>query len=133
MCPISKLRSKSRKAFRNTASKAHIPKYPQIKSMTNVAFQSLQDNNEAISYDGDAIDLYLDTCVTGALTGYKSDFVEGTFVEKDLGYSSTAAGTTQITGYGIANYVISDDYGRKFNLKIPANYAENCPYRLVSP
>jgi hypothetical protein len=98
-----------------------------------VAFQSIQDCNDIISYDGDAVDLYLDTYVTGALIGYKSDFIEGTIEMKDLGYSSTAAGSTKITGCGVAHYILSDDYGRKCDLKIPANYSEDCPYRLVSP
>ena len=54
----------------------------------------------------------------GALTRYKLDFVKGTFVEKDLGYSSTAARMIKIRGYRIANCIISDNYRRKFNLKI---------------
>ena len=77
--------------------------------------------------------MYLDTCVTGGLTGFKSNFVEGTFVEKYLGNTTTAAGTSKVSGYGIAHYILSDDYGRTANLYVPINYSEGCKFRLVSP
>ena len=110
-----------------------VAKLNKNASKDKVAFQSLQDCNDLISYDGDSVDLCLDTCVTGALTGCKSDFIDGTFIEKDLGYSLTAAGSTKISGCGIAHCILSDDYGQKYDLKIPANYSEDCPCRLVSP
>ena len=50
-----------------------------------------------------------------------------------MGYSLTAAGSTKISGCGIAHCILSDDYGQKYDLKIPANYSEDCPCRLVSP
>ena len=93
----------------------------------------IQDCNDTTSYNGDTVDLCLDTCITGALTGYKSDFIEGALEMKDLEYSSTTTGSTKITGSGEAHCILSNDYGRKCDLKIPANYSEDCPSRLVSP
>ena len=87
-----------------------------------IAFQSIASCDNPENFDSYAVDLCLDTCVTGGLTGYKQHFAEGTFVEKDLGNATTVAGTSQVSGYGIAHYVLSDNYGRTADLKVPMNY-----------
>ena len=68
----------------------------------------------------------------GALVEFKSDFKEGTFQEKDLGHSSTAA-RIKIIGCGIVKYILSDNYSRKAVLRILANYSKNVLHRQVSP
>ena len=77
--------------------------------------------------------MYLDICITGGLTEYKSDIIKGTFVEKYLGNTTIAIGKSKVLGYWIAHYILWDYYDRTTNLYVLINYLEGYQFQLVWP
>ena len=97
-------------------------------------YKALQSNTtNIISFDSDSVNVFLDTCVTKALTGFKSDFIKGTFQEIDLRRTDTILGSTELTRRGTVIYNIPDDNRKTYPLKLNMNYLPTCKYRLISP
>ena len=59
----------------------------------------------------------MDTCVTGGLTGFKADFIPGTYHETTRAKTNTAAGEAAIIGQATASYFFLDNNGEIFTLK----------------
>ena len=46
--------------------------------MNSAAFTNTATTRHLVTFDSDTVKLYIDTCVTGGLTGFASDFIPGT-------------------------------------------------------
>lgn len=66
-----------------------------FKDLDIKALNNTYENGEAIRFDSDSASLYVDSCVTGGLTGFKQDFIEGTCVDVEERTSDTTAGKHQ--------------------------------------
>ena len=98
-----------------------------------IALNNTYDNGEVVRFDSDSVSLYIDSCVTGGLTGFMKDFVEGSCVEIEERSSNTTTGTTSIISQGIAAYTLKDNDGEPHILYTKMAYAPNSKYRLMSP
>ena len=76
---------------------------------------------------------HLDSCVTAGLTGFKSDFIEGSHAEVTERSSDTTTGKAIIIGEGIAAHTFKDDTGELCTIKTHVTYAPSSKYRLMSP
>ena len=84
-------------------------------------------------FDSDSSHLHLESCVTGGLTGFKRDFIEGSYAEVAERSSDTTAGKSIIIGEGIAAWTFKDDTGELCTLKTHVAHAPSSKYRLMSP
>ena len=55
-------------------------------------------NSNVITFYTDAVHLHLDTCTTKGFTGFKEDFIKGTFIRKDLGVTAAESEPACIAG-----------------------------------
>lgn len=99
----------------------------------NIAFNNTGEEETVMKFDSDSVNLYIDSCVTGGLTGFKGDFVEGSCTDVPEKAMDTTAGKTTIIGEGIAAYRFVDDGGEPFTLYTKMSYAPQSKYRLLSP
>ena len=105
----------------------------KAKDLDPKSLNNTQDDGEVIHFDSDSVNLYIDSCVTGGLTGFKTDFVDGTYVEVEERSSDTTTGKTSIIGEGIAAYSIKDDNGDDYTIFTKMSYAPSSKYRLMAP
>ena len=83
-------------------------KFPEnsnnLLNMKDLDLKSLNNAtaDELMEFDSDSFHLHLDSCVTGGLTGFKSDFIEGFYGEVAERSSDTTVGEATTTGEGIA-------------------------------
>ena len=104
----------------------------QLKDLNFKALHNTHDNGEVVRFDSDSVSLYIDSCVTGGLTGFMQDFMEGSYVEIEERSSETTTGKTSIIGQGIAACTLKDDDGELYLLYTKMAYAPNSKYRLMS-
>ena len=83
--------------------------------------------------DSDPSYLCLDSCVAYGLTGFKSDFIEGSYAEVAERSSGTTTGKDITIGEGIAAYTFKEDAGELCTLNIHMAYASSSEHRLMSP
>ena len=107
----------------------------QLLSINNLQFTSLNNtsDDEVMLFDSDSTNLYVDSCVTGGLTGFKSDFIEGSYVEVAERSSDTTTGKAVTIGEGVAAYTLKDDDGELCTLKTKMAYAPSRKFRLMAP
>ena len=55
-------------------------------------------------FDSDSSHLHPESCIAGGLTGFKSDFIEGSYAEVAERSSNTITGNAIIIEEGIASY-----------------------------
>ena len=84
-------------------------------------------------FDSDSSHLCLDSCVTTGLTGFKSDFIEGSYAEVTERSSDTTTGKVITIEEGIAAYTFKDDTGELCTIKTHISHAPSSKYRLMSP
>ena len=101
--------------------------------ITSLALNSADDGGEVIKFDTDSASLCIDSCVTGGLTGFKSDFIEGSYQEIAERSSDTTTGKTAIIGEGISANKLKDDNGDSFTLLTKMACGSQIKYRLMSP
>ena len=56
------------------------------------ALNNTYDDGEVVRFDSDLASLRVDSCVTGGLTGFKQDFVEGACVDIEKRSSDATTG-----------------------------------------
>ena len=100
----------------------------------------LQTNQEsystdAVSFDSDTALVYLDTCATGSMSPFESDFVPGTFtINSEATGVEGSGGSLELQGYGTVRYTVHDDDGRSHIIEIPNTaYIPQLKYRLLAP
>ena len=62
-----------------------------------------------MTFDSNSTHLCLDSCFTGGLTGFKSDFVEGSYADLPKRSSDATAGEVFAISEGIADCTLKDD------------------------
>ena len=107
--------------------------FNHFEDLNYKALNNTYDDGEVVRFDSDSVSLYIDSCVTGGLTGFKQDFVEGTYVDIEERSSDTTTGKMSIIGEGIAAYLLKDDNGEPYLLYTKMAYAPNSKYRLMAP
>ena len=91
---------------------------------------------DVILFDTDTAMLFLDSCVTGAVTPFIDDISTGTFIPNrdSNNVIHGSGGIFQNTGTGTATYTIRDDNGFPFTLRIPNTVVSpQVSYRLCAP
>jgi hypothetical protein len=86
-----------------------------------------------VSFDKDSVNLYLDICITKALTSFKSDFIEDLFIKENLGTIATTTNLAAITTYSITHCIITDSMDKIYLLKIAMNCTIDYSFNLVLP
>ena len=86
-----------------------------------------------MAFDSDSSHFYLDSCVTGGLIGFKSDFIDGSHAAVTERSSDITIGKATVIGEGIADHAFKDDAGEPYTLKTHVAYALSSKYRLMSP
>jgi len=106
---------------------------PERKPSKHLTLKSDSHDPYKIAFDSDSFEVFLDSCVTQALTGFKLDFIENTFQESKHVAIDTALGSMAITGKDVARFCIQDDDGDFVQLQVPIHYSSKCKYRLITP
>ena len=107
--------------------------FQPINNIKYIVFNNTDDVEEVIRFDSDSVNLYINSCITGGLTVFKSVFIEGSYVEIPERSTNTTAGKTTIISEGIAAYRFIDDKGEPFTLYTKMLYAPQSKYRLIQP
>ena len=79
-----------------------ISQYNPIVNTT--ALSNASSKSRVITFDSDTVQLYIDTCVTGGLTGFVRDFIPGSCSKTTATKTNTAKGEATIVGQGKATY-----------------------------
>ena len=103
------------------------------KDLDAKLLNNIKDNGEVIRFDSDSVNLCINSCVTGRLTGFMSDFADNTYTEVDERSSNTITGKTSIIREEIAAYSVMDDNGDNYTIFIKMSYALLSKYRLIAP
>ena len=110
----------------------HCPTTPHMHDHL-CSHNNIIQSNTIASFDTDSVPLYIDSCVTGGLTGFKSDFTPGTLREIEPAHAATTAGTTSLVAEGIATYEVLTDDRQLHTITTKMSYAPSSKYRLLSP
>ena len=86
-----------------------------------------------ITLDSDTVQLYIDTCVTGGLTGFASDFIPDICKKTTATKTKTATGEATIVGQGKTTYTFLDDKGDLYTINTLMSYAPQSKHRLIYP
>ena len=110
----------------------HHLKKPSHK-ISSLSLNSIDDGGEVTKFDTNSESLFIDSCATGGLTGFKSDFIEGSYHEIEERSSDTTTGKTTIIGEGIATCKLKDGNGDLFIVLTKMACAPQTKFRLMSP
>ena len=88
-----------------------------LKSLNNTTAE------EFMVFDSDSSYLYLDSCVTRGLTGFKSDFIDELCAAVTERSYDTTTCKSIIIGEDIASFTLKDDTGELYTLKNHMAYA----------
>ena len=97
------------------------------------ALNNTNEEGEVIRFDSDSTNIFIDSCVEGGLTGFRSDFIEGTFVEIEKQTSYITTGKSSIIDEGIMDHTLKDDNGEDHTLHTRMAYDPSSKYRLMAP
>ena len=70
--------------------------------METTSLSNTSPTSQLIIFDSDTVQLYIDTCVTGGLTEFATDFIPGSYNKTTATKTNTATGETTIVGQGKA-------------------------------
>ena len=81
-----------------------------------IILNNTKDSEEAIKFDSDLVNLYIDSCATEGLTGFRCDFIKDSYIEIPIRSTDTTTGKISIIDKEIAAYRFIDDKGEPFML-----------------
>ena len=78
---------------------------------------------EVVRFDSDTAKLYVDSCVVDRLTGFRSDFIEGNYLDVERRTSDITTGKASIIGEGVAACTLIDDDVEHYTTHTKMSYA----------
>ena len=115
---------------------AHETKLQHQEHKNNVCFSGsgVLQSADTILFDTDLVLLFIDSCVTDGMTPSLEDFEPGTYQESSLANFVGSGGNGRILGHGTAQYVVNDNDGVRYTLRIQGMaYSPTVPHQLVVP
>ena len=102
------------------------------KDLDTKSLNNTEDDGEVIRFDLDSVNLYIDSCIIGRLTGFMTDLVDRTYVEVDKRSSDITTGKTSIIREGIVAYSIIDNNSNDYTIFTKMPYTPLSKYRLMA-
>ena len=97
------------------------------------AFSNTTTPIHLITFDSDKVQLYIDTCLTGGLTGFASDLIPESYNKTAATKISTDKGEANMFGQGKATCTLPNDKGDLFTINNLIPHDPQRKHRLISP
>ena len=105
-----------------------------INKLKHCSFNNIKININTCSFDSDSVKWCVDSCATGELAGFKSDFIPGSYeASKTETSTESTTGSTSIIGTGTERHFMLDDNGEYFEIFTKMSHAPLCKCRLMAP
>ena len=106
----------------------------RLLAINNLDLKSLHNTSEGklMMFGSDYTHLCLDSCITGALTYFKSDFIEGSCTEVPEKSPDIATVKALTIGEGIAACTLKEDNGDLCTLKTHMAHVPSIKFRLIA-
>ena len=84
-----------------------------------------------MTFYSDSTHVYLHSCVTGRLTGFRSDFIEVLHTQVPEKYSDSTTRKAIMIDEGIVAYILKEDHGELCTLNTHMEHAPSSKFRLM--
>lgn len=123
------------KTNKNLSAEAKPSPEPHLLQSGCLQTNEESHSTDAISFDSDTALVYLDTCATGSMSPFKTDFIPGTFtMNAEPNGVEGSGGSLGLHEYGTVRYTVTDDIGAMHVIEIPNTaYIPQLKYRLLAP